>query len=52
MTFAMSLADAVAPLLRIHPSPGLFAVGFSVALVLGLVAAEEVELRRGRAPRG
>lgn len=50
--FVESLADAASPLLAAHPSPGLFAVGFSVALVLWLVAAEEAELRRGRPSRG
>ena len=33
-------------LFTLHAAPSLLAIGFSVLLVLSLVAAEEVELRR------
>lgn len=35
-----------------HTSPSVLAIGFSVLLVLSLVAAEEVEVRRGAATAG
>lgn len=37
----------LATLFTLHVSPSLLAIGFSVVLVLSLVAAEEVEVRRG-----
>lgn len=37
----------LATLFTLHVSPSLLAIGFSVALVLSLVAVEEVEVRRG-----
>ena len=45
----MSFVSAsLAPLLHLQPSPSVLAIGFSVLLVLSLVAAEEMEVRRGR----
>ena len=37
------------PLLQLQASPSALAIGFSVLLVLSLVAAEEIEVRRSRA---
>ncbi len=34
-------------LVTLNAAPSILAIGFSVLLVLSLVAAEEVELRRG-----
>lgn len=34
----------------LHASPSILAMGFSVLLVLSLVAVEELELRRAAAP--
>lgn len=39
---------SLAPLLHLQASPLALAIGFSVLLVLSLVAAEEVEVRRSR----
>ena len=39
-----------APLIHLQASPAALAIGFSVLLVLSLVAAEEVEMRRSRLP--
>ena len=39
-----------APLTYLQASPALLAIGFSVLLVLSLVAAEEAEVRRDRPP--
>lgn len=45
----MNLVPAnVVPLLPLHASPSGLAIGFSVLLVLSLVAAEEIERRRDR----
>ena len=45
----MSLvSDSLVPLFHLHASPSILAIGFSVVLVLSLVAAEEVEARRAR----
>lgn len=46
----MSLVVAsLAPLLHLHASPSVLAMGFSVLLVITLVTAEELERRRDRA---
>ena len=37
---------SIASLLPLHASPAALAIGFSVLLVLTLVAAEEAEVRR------
>ncbi len=39
---------SLVPLIHLQASPAALAIGFSVLLVLSLVAAEEVEVRRGR----
>ncbi len=39
---------SLVPLIHIQAWPAALAIGFSVFLVLSLVAAEEVEVRRGR----
>ncbi len=38
------------PLIHLQASPAALAIAFSVLLVLSLVAAEEVEVRRQRPP--
>ena len=45
----MSFVPAgLAPLSHLHASPSVLAIGFAVLLVLSLVTAEEVEVRRVR----
>ena len=39
---------SLVPLTYLQASPAALAIGFSVLLVLSLVAAEEAEVRRGR----
>jgi hypothetical protein len=39
-------------LFTLHAAPSFLAAGFSLLLVVSLVAAEEIELRRKRDPAG